>query len=157
MRTSRILKVLLPVLATATAAVSIYSLWDKNRLDEFSCVASFSQHYENENIDVSLRFMFNGKAGVVSINGRAQSDAKKVFNRKISFTMRRHQYIYYLTSEKNLKFPDDNVDDGWLSQYEPDFFVYPDKSLHIRINQQKSGNYLFMISVLPTYICNIAD
>ncbi|HED2547363.1 hypothetical protein [Raoultella planticola] len=157
MRISRKLKVLLPVLTAATAAVFIYSLWSKKGPDDFSCVASFSQHYANENIDVSLRFMFSGQAGVVSINGRARSDSQNIFNRKISFSMRRHQDIYYMTSEKNIKFPDDNVDDGWLSQYQPDFFVYPDKSLHIRINQQKNGNYLFMFSALPTYICNAAD
>ncbi len=41
-----------------------------------------SQHYANENIDVSLRFMFSGQAGVVSINGRARSDSQNILTVK---------------------------------------------------------------------------
>lgn len=150
------IKILPPVFLIVVASAIIYFSWT-NKPDKFSCVASVSQHYKNENIDISLRFIFRGQAGVVSISGRSKSDFEKVFNRKISFTVRKHQDIYYMISEKNIKFPDDNVNDVWLSQYEPDFFVYPNKSIHTRIEQQANGNYLFMISVLPTFICNAAN
>lgn len=52
-----------------------------------------------------------------------------------------------------MTFPDDNVDDSWLEKYEPQFFVYPGKSIYMRINEQHNGNYIFTLGTLPTYVC----
>lgn len=54
---------------------------------------------------------------------------------------------------KNMTFPDDNVEDSWLEKYEPQFFVYPGKSIYMRINEQHNGNYIFTLGTLPTYVC----
>ena len=41
---------------------------------------------------------------------------------------------------------------GW-KKYEPQFFVYPGKSIYMRINEQHNGNYIFTLGTLPTYVC----
>jgi hypothetical protein len=91
---------------------------------------------------------------MLSINGRIQSDPRKVINRKISFQVQRKDHVYYLTSERNIKFPDDNIDDVWLEKYEPLFFLYPGKSIYMRITAQSNNRYLFILGTLPTYVCH---
>ena len=154
MKLSHKLKVLLLFFATAAITVIIYLLWSKDTPGKFSCIASFSQHYSSETIEISLGFMFDGGFGMASINGRSRTEPGKKINRKISFTTKIYGGVYFLNSQSNNKFPDDNVSDDWLSKYEPDFFVFPGKEMHIRIEKQKNKNYLFMVSTLPTYICN---
>ncbi|THD51258.1 hypothetical protein ERD95_09065 [Enterobacteriaceae bacterium ML5] len=153
MKLNRKAKILFSAAGAGIMAAFIYSFWHGNTLNDFSCAASFSQHYASDNVDVSLSYTVRGTSGIISINGRSQAHPDKVFNRKISFTMHRKGNIYFMTSKRNLKFPDDNVDDIWLGEHEPDFFVYPDKSIYMRIDQQENNNYLFMIDPIPTYVC----
>lgn len=153
MKLTRKAIILFSVAGAGVVAVLIYSFWHSSTLDNFSCAASLSQHYTHDNVDVSLSYTVRGTSGLISINGRSQANPEKVFNRKISFTMQKEGDVYFMTSKSNLKFPDDNVDDAWLGIHEPDFFVYPDKSIYMRIVQQKNNSYLFMIDTIPTYVC----
>ncbi|MFU2316233.1 hypothetical protein [Rahnella sp. PCH160] len=153
MKLTRKAKILLPVAGAGIVAALIYSFWHSSTLDNFSCAASLSQHYTHDNVDVSLSYTVRGTSGLISINGRSQVHPEKVFNRKISFTMHKEGDVYFMTSKSNLKFPDDNVDDTWLGIHEPDFFVYPEKSIYMRIDQQENNSYLFMIDTIPTYVC----
>ncbi|MGC6389837.1 hypothetical protein ACMV8I_19580 [Ewingella sp. S1.OA.A_B6] len=152
-KTNRKIVILLSLTFVIAIAGVIYSLWKKYAIENFSCAASFSQHYSNESLDVSLNYIFRENVGIININGHATSDPTKVFNRKISFSLQKKQDIYYLISDNNLKFPDDTVEDSWLSQYEPDFFVYANKSIHMRIVQQANGSRIFFIATVPTYVC----
>ncbi|MBD8162483.1 hypothetical protein [Erwinia persicina] len=123
---------------------------------DFTCSASIFQHYNQERLDVSLSYVFRGDEGVVSMNGRSVQYPDKVFNREVSFRFNRRGDLYSLVSWENIKLPGDNVNDGELSRYEPDFFIYPNKKILMRIVRQPNGNYLFMINSIPAYICNDA-
>lgn len=141
------------IVAITVVSAFIYSLWKKNSTDDFSCTASLSQHYSDEQIDISLSYAVHGESGIISINGHSKTEPKKIFNRKISFTLSKNENIYHLTSDKNIKFPDDNVDNSWFSQYEPEFFVFEKKNIYMQIIRQKNDNYLFMTDFIPTYVC----
>jgi len=146
-------KTLFSIAGAGVVVAIIYYYWHSNTLDNFSCTASLSQYYSGDIVDVSLIYTVHGTSGIISFNGRSQAHPDKVFNRKISFTMHKEGDIYFMTSKSNLKFPDDNVDDTWLAEHEPVFFVYPDKSIYMRIKKQKNESYLFMTDAIPTYIC----
>ncbi|MEH0886907.1 hypothetical protein [Enterobacter sp. UNJFSC 003] len=130
-----------------------YYLWHRYYVQPFSCQANLVQHHPDETLTVWLNYNFDGKSGTLSMNARAQSDPNKIIDRKISFRVERKDKVFLLTSEKNMKFPDDNVSDSWLAKYEPQFFVYPDKDIYMRINEQQNGNYIFTLGTLPTYVC----
>lgn len=133
--------------------VLVFYFKTDNYRGDINCIASLVQHYNGEDINLSLNYIFNEKNGVVNVTGNSQSKPQKSINRKISFTIHRNGNIYYLLSRENFKLPGDNSDDEWLSMYEPVFFVYPNKSIYMSIDKQKNKNYLFMIDAIPTYIC----
>ncbi|WP_435927837.1 hypothetical protein [Dryocola sp. BD613] len=135
------------------AVLTTYFLWQRYYERQFSCEAHFVQHFPDETLVLWLSYRFGETGGMLSMHGYSQNDAEKKFNRKILFSIQRKDNIYHLHSEKNLKFPDDKVDDSWLDKYEPAFFVYPDKNIYTQIHKQQNGNYLFMFSTLPTYVC----
>lgn len=157
MRVNKWLWVMVSGIVIGGSGIVTYALHKKHQDNEFNCVASFSQHYSHESFDISLNYMMRGDSGVVSINGHSREDAEKVFSRKISFHLRQEGDLYYLVSDKNIKLPDDSMDDNVLSQYEPQFFVYPDKEFYIRIVRQKNDNYIFMVDSIPTYVCKVWD
>ncbi|MGX5027714.1 hypothetical protein ACWKYF_12300 [Enterobacter asburiae] len=131
-----------------------YYLWHRHYVKPFACQANFIQHHPGETLSFWLNYTIEGNNGILSMNGRVKNDPTKVINRKISFQVERKDHIYLLTSVRNMKFPDDNVSDGWLEKYEPLFFIYPDKSIYMRIVPQQNENYLFVLGTLPTYVCH---
>lgn len=137
-----------------SAALASYFLWQRFYSREFSCYANFVQHHPDETLNLWLNYRFSGESGMLSMNGRVQSDPSKKFNRKIFFSVQKHNKLYQLRSERNIRFPDDNVENSWLEKYEPAFFVYPEKNIFIRIREQQNGNYLFIFSTLPAYVCS---
>lgn len=131
-----------------------YFLWQHFYGREFTCQANFVQHHPDETLNVWLTYSFNKESGILSMNGQAVNDPSKRFNRKIFFSVKRKNRIYDLTSEQHVVFPDDNVDERWLEKYEPMFFVYPHKNIFVRLLEQSNGNYLFIFSRLPAYVCH---
>ncbi|HAS0768556.1 TPA: hypothetical protein I3291_003221, partial [Enterobacter hormaechei subsp. xiangfangensis] len=143
-RFRQMLYIIVTGLVTAGVLTGYY-LWHRTYVQPFSCQANLVQHHPDETLTVWLNYTFDGKFGTLSMNGRAKSDPGKTIDRKISFRVERQDHLYLLTSEKNMTFPDDNVDDSWLEKYEPQFFVYPGKSIYMRINEQHNGNYIFTL------------
>lgn len=151
-RYRQMLYILATCLVTGGALMGYY-LWLRYYVQPFSCQANLVQHHPSETLSLWLNYTFDGKSGTLSMNGSTLSGSNKTIDRKISFQIERKDNVYLLTSEKNMKFPDDNVEDSWLAKYEPQFYVYPEKSIYIRINKQQNGNYLFTLGTLPTYVC----
>ena len=151
-RFRQMLYIIVTGLVTAGVLTGYY-LWHRTYVQPFSCQANLVQHHPDETLTVWLNYTFDGKFGTLSMNGRAKSDPGKTIDRKISFRVERKDRLYLLTSEKNMTFPDDNVEDSWLEKYEPQFFVYPGKSIYMHINEQHNGNYIFTLGTLPTYVC----
>lgn len=137
----------------SVAILAGYYYWYRYYVQPFSCGANLIQHHSDETLSLWLNYTFDGKSGMLSMNGHLQSDADKTINRKITFRVERKDHVYSLTSVRNIKFPDDNVADSWLEKYEPQFFIYPEKSIDMRITEQQNGNYLFVLGTLPTYLC----
>lgn len=144
---------LLALLFIAAAVVLGYFLWQRYAIKPFSCQANLVQHHKDEKVSLWLNYRFDGKSGTLSMNGRLQSKPDSIIDRKISFRVARKDNVWLLTSENNLTFPGDNVADRLLGKYEPQFFVYPGKSIYIRINEQQNDNYIFTLGTLPTYVC----
>lgn len=150
---TRLRKLLFVLVACLPFVGGGYYLGYRYYLQPFSCQASLVQHHPGENVSLWLRYTFDGKRGTLSMNGSIKSDPNKSINRKIMFRIKRMDNLFLLTAEQNIKFPNNNVDDAWLEKYEPNFFIYPGKSIYIRINEQQNGNYLFSFGTLPTYVC----
>jgi hypothetical protein len=138
----------------AGIAAAGYFLWLRFYFQPFTCQASFVQHYPDETLTLSLNYRIEREGGLLSIHGRVDSDPTKKINRKIAFSLNKKNDVYLLQSGKNIKFPGDTVDDRWLRQYEPAFFVYPGEKIYVQISEQKKDNYLFIFSSLPTYVCH---
>ncbi|MFK3706468.1 hypothetical protein ACI2JR_16290 [Klebsiella sp. NPDC088457] len=130
-----------------------YYLWQCYYVRPFSCEVNFVQHHSDETLQLWLNYRMDGTRGMLMMNGRVRGKVNKRINRKISFRVASKGNVFYLTSEHNMKFPDDQVEDSWLEKYEPLFFVYPQKSIYMQINAQQNGNYLFILESLPTYVC----
>lgn len=133
--------------------LSGYYLWHRYYVQPFSCQANLVQHHPEEQLTLWLNYIFDGNSGTLSMNGSVDSDPTKNIDRKIFFQVERKDNVFLLTSLRHMKFPDDNVTDNWLEKYEPQFFVYPGKSIYIRINEQQNDNYIFTLGTLPTYVC----
>lgn len=136
------------------ALIAGYYLWQRYYIPPFACQVNFIQHHPDETLTLWLNYTVDGKNGTLSMNGRVKSDPAKIFNRKIFFQVERKDNVYYLTSVRNIKFPDDDVSDSWLEKYEPLFFIYPNESIYMRIKKQQNDNYLFILGTLPTYVCH---
>ena len=111
-RFRQMLYVIVTGLVTAGVLTGYY-LWHRSYVQPFSCQANLVQHHPDETLTVWLNYTFDGKFGTLSMNGRAKSDPGKTIDRKISFRVERKDRLYLLTSEKNMTFPDDNVEDSW--------------------------------------------
>ncbi|MDY0419877.1 hypothetical protein PYW49_19695 [Enterobacter sp. 170198] len=133
--------------------LSGYYLWHRYYVQPFSCQANLVQHHPEEKLSLWLNYIFDGNSGTLSMNASVDSDPTKIIDRKIFFRVERKDNVFLLTSVRHMKFPDDNVTDNWLEKYEPQFFVYPGKSIYFRINEQQNGNYIFTLGTLPTYVC----
>lgn len=142
--------VFLLIILICTIALKLYQ---RVNISNFSCYAFLTQSYKDEKINVSVGYTLNGGAGIISMNGYSETKPEKKFNRKIYFKVSKHNEIYHMHSIENIKFPDDNVDDEWLSLHEPSFFIYPNKSIYLKIIPLKNKNFLFMTNSIPSYIC----
>jgi len=142
----------LALLASANLA---YVLWQLKHDDNnaISCTANHITHGSMGTIHGTSYYVFNNTGGFLSLNGYLEEDPSIIFNRKILFDYRRDQDTYTLRSVHNIKYPDDSVSDEWMAQRFPDFFVYEDKDLYIKIIKQFNNNYLFFIGTLPTFSC----
>lgn len=58
----------------AESAVLAYSWYTRQHDNDFTCVASLSQHYNNESYNVSLNYMVRGNSGVINMNGYSEED-----------------------------------------------------------------------------------
>lgn len=132
-------------------------LWQYSHPANFTCLANFVQHSEDETLTLWLTYHFGEESGLLSMVGFTEGTSSKRINRKISFSIKKKDGFYNLHSEQNVVFPDDSADNKWLEKYEPDFFVYSDKDISVRILEQKNNSYLFVFSNLPTYICHRKD
>lgn len=130
-----------------------YYLWSRHSMQSFSCSVNFIQHHTNETLYLWLNYSVAGGSGILSMNGHAQSLPQKNISRKIFFKIQRENDVYHLTSFKIIKFPDDNVEDSWMEKYEPEFFIHSDKSIYISIMEHGTGDYIFILEKLPTYLC----
>ena len=143
------------VLSIAVSLVSIgYLLWDHFIVKAFSCQASFVQYHPDDTLALWMTYRFDKKTGTLSLNGHSTQYPEKKFNRKITFSLTKINSAYTLHSKENIVFPDETVDNAWLEKYEPEFFVYPDKNINVRIYEQVNNNYLFIFSTLPAYVCH---
>lgn len=136
------------------AVVAGYYLWHRHYIQPFACQANFIQHHPDETLSLWLNYTVEGSTGILSMNGRLKSDPQKVLNRKIFFQVERKDSVYTLTSVRNMAFPDDTISNSWLEKYEPLFFIYPNKSIYMRIKPQQNDSYLFILGTLPTYVCH---
>lgn len=152
---TRYKKMLYIIFALITVALMLctYYLWLRYYPQNFNCRVKLIQHHPGEKLNIWLNYVFDGQTGTLNMNGIVQSDENKTFNRKISFNVERNGNLYRLTSIGNYKFPDNNVNDEWMSKYLPQFFIYSNKSIYIRINKLNNGNYIFAVGTLPTYAC----
>ena len=140
----------------AGSILALYYLWHRNNEQSFACQANLEKHHPAEKLSLWLNYIFSGNSGSLSMNGWVHGEPKKIINRKILFQVERNDHVFLLTTVRYMKFPDDNVNDDWLEKYEPEFFVHPDKSIYMRINEQQNGNYVFTLGTLPTYVCYIS-
>lgn len=157
MKLNRLPAKLLFISFLLVALAIAYSIWhyvNNIKGKEFTCIASFVQHFNNDTLSLSLNYKISRNSGTLSMYGYSENEPDKKFNRKLIFDIVRKEGIYYFHSIKNIEFPDDNVDNEWLRQYEPDFFVYPDKDISLQVQELSNGNYLFVFSTLPTYVCH---
>lgn len=145
---------LLCVIIISESTYLFYAYLQLQRIDNFNCTANLLQHYSDETYYLTLNFIVNDNFGVVHITGRSDKHPKKIVNRKISFKLQRNRDLYYMTSQKNISLPDDNISDEDLSHYIPAFFVTTEKDIYMQIQQQHNKNFLFKIESIPTYVCN---
>ena len=153
----KIVSVLLGAVILAEGLYLTYSYIQLRQTENFNCSANLVQHYRNETYYLSLAYMMRGNFGLVHITGRSDVNPEKIFNRKVSFQLHRNGDLYYMTSEKNIRLPDDNFNDERLSNYIPRFFITPQKDIYMRILEQKNKNFIFMVDSIPTYICNTSS
>ncbi len=132
-------------------------MYNPPRKKTFSCYTDFEQIYPDETLRVSLNFTFNNELGLLNIHGFFLNRGNIVINRKIAFKIRKRDNIYILTSVTNVRFPDDNTNDGFLKRYEPDFFVYTNRSINLKIFDLHNHDYVFFLGTLPTYVCKNND
>ncbi|MGK3143641.1 hypothetical protein [Pantoea sp. C2G6] len=154
MVTKKVTGIVLGVFIMAEAIYLAYYFIELRKIENFTCHANFVQHYSQESYYVSISYTVRKNFGLLHITGMSDKDPKKIFNRKIPFNFQRNGDIYYMTSKKNIKFPDDNFNDKELGQYEPGFFISPGRDIYMRILPQENNNLLFIVDSIPTYVCN---
>lgn len=150
----RLVPFMLGLFLAAGGAILCYFLWQRFYVLEISCQANFVQHHQDDTLEFWLNYKISGDSGILSMIGQSKNDPTKKIDRKVAFSVQENNKAYHFTSQENIKFPDDNVADNWLSKYEPEFFVYSGKSILIVINEQINGGYIFSFSTLPAYICH---
>ncbi|WP_337039071.1 hypothetical protein [Pantoea anthophila] len=136
------------------AAFLAYPYLQRRPTESFNCVANLVEHYSDDIYHLSLNYMIRDNFALAHITGYSEMNPGKVFNRKVSFSLQRNGDIYYMSAEKNIRLPDDNLSDDEISQYLSRFFIASEKEVYMRIIRQKNKNFLFMVNFIPTYICN---
>lgn len=125
------------------------------RHTEFSCVSSYVQHDELSTMNILVNYVFKNKEGYISIDGSVlfNNGIRKGLSRKIFFTFSRDKNSFFIRSHKNMRFPTDNIDNSSLEKLLPLFFIYPEKDIFMRIQQEKNGQYIFFIDPISIYMC----
>ena len=73
--------------SSITSLIMIYLLLKSNDIDNFSCVASYSQHYNDERLDMSLSYVFRGSSGILSVSGTSRDGKKNIQQENIIFLL----------------------------------------------------------------------
>lgn len=147
--------VLLVFLSTILLVITAYQLYrTKESHYPLTCRAWLTQVKDNISINVLLRFMFRDGYGTVSMNGHKiyQNGSTSVISRMVYFNFRQDGDFYLLTSKNIVKFPDDNVDEEWVGNYFPAFYLKKEKDLYINILNQGDNNIIF-IDPIPLLVC----
>lgn len=122
----------------------------------FTCRAWFVQQYDDIELNLSIKFMFKDNYGTAAVNGQSEQKeggGVKKISREIYFIYQGDSEFYFLTSRRNVKYPDDNVTDAWLSKYLPNFYVRTGQDLYLTIHRQKNRNNLFFVDAIPLFNC----
>ncbi len=123
--------------------------------DGFSCIASYIQHSKGFRIEMMVSYTFGAKNGIINLTGMATDEAGQIWSldRRVIFQYYREDNIYFLTSIRTTRFPNDNADTAMLNRYIPSFYLKDSREIVLKILPNGSNNYLFFLDPIPIYNC----
>ena len=129
----------------------VYSHWQKNN---FSCKSDVTVGNDEGDLSVSLDFTFDDGRGQISSVGMLKDK-----NGKINHLMREMKFEYYREKGSIVMVSDGpNVYSPFKSGFGysiPDFFLYKDRGINIRMVPNGIAGYVVLMNNLPTFYCQI--
>lgn len=121
----------------------------------FSCYTHYHSRKNTLNLNVILRFDFNGDEGMVTMAGKVNDELGgiRVVNKKMLYSFTHTASQYLMISKKKFTEPHDQADDVILAQFVAPFFFKEGHRLLYRFFAQKNGDYLIEDGKLPLGYC----
>ncbi|CNL67343.1 hypothetical protein [Yersinia aleksiciae] len=119
--------------------------------DHFSCKGRINFIYDDTSYNAQVKYTFDGDKGEVVTVGELSKSGKMIrrISQQLSFNYTRHgNEIVMLSTNSALN--DDQA--RMLVSFVPDFYLFKDRGLRIRIYQQGDG-YVFTTFNIPVFIC----
>ncbi len=138
------------------AAILVIELHVSEESDDgFSCIASYIQHTKGFRIEMMVSYTFGAKNGIINLTGVATDETGKIWSldRRVIFQYYREENLYFLTSIRTTRFPNDNADTAMLNRYIPSFYLKDSYEIVLKILPNGGSNYLFFLDPIPIYNC----
>lgn len=121
------------------------------------CTAHIISVNKNKKMVVSIYFsdVLVKNKGTVYLNGTIYENGKfrDVFIRKINFIAKKNGDEFSFTSSSVIDNQEVTIDDI-ISIFLPDFYIYPDSTVHYRIAIKPDLGILFFQDGRPLFVCN---
>lgn len=119
--------------------------------DHFSCRGRINFIYNETHFNAQVKYTFNGDKGEVAVVGELNRPGERTqrISQQLLFNYT-HNGNEIVMLSTNSALSDDQA--RMLVSFVPDFYLFKDRGLRIRIYQQGDG-YVFTTFNLPVFIC----
>lgn len=152
------------ILVIVTCALIFGGWWQyyyQRHYVNFSCDALVIYHNDDSEIKASVRYVFDGDNGWLTLHGYLYQNDKFISNisRRIYFsiidvTKAGSKKEAHLFSESFTRYPTDKTDDQVLKRIVPDFYLRKGLDLSLYISKQNNGNYILSTEYVPLMYCH---
>lgn len=140
-------------------ALSAWFLTNRSMHDTQVCSATIFIYKDDIRANLTLDFMYTlqKKTGVVAVSGTYAQGDKTIgaIRRDVSYSWEENNDTFHFLSQKVTKIYDgESLPDEKISEILPDFFVYPDSTVHYSIINQGDKGFMFTVGKRPVFFCS---
>lgn len=135
--------------------IYIFMPFNKHGGNMISCKADVSYHWNDERLDLLITQHLQDGKGIISMSGvlYKKDKTKAYLGKTVSFSYKKNRSFYYLRSELIMDSPQMTMKFSEQKRWLPDFFIYINNPLLLKIQPYGNDAWLFFPENTPIFVC----